>query len=416
MERKEVDLDHHTPEFLAHRFDRYAELRRECPVAFNTANGGFWMITGYEGVHAVARDNETFAHKFEPEPEDGVDYIGIIGVPRPANRPKVGIAETDGPVHADLRRALNPWFAPAEVEKSLALMEAVATWFADAFIEKGSTDLVLDFTTPVPAVLTLKTMGLPCGNWEHFAEFFHATSTYPPGSPEYTVALGNVADMRGELLEHAESRRRRPTEDLTSFLVDVTVDGRALTDIEISNVMWNLVAGGLDTTTSLASWALHHLGTHPDIRRRLIDEPALVPSAIEEYLRYYTPNETLSRTCTRDIEIGGQTIKRGDPVLISWVSANHDETEFPAADEVIVDRADNRHLAFGLGGHRCIGSHVARTQTAVMLREVLNRLPDYEVDAAGFQAYPANGVMTGVATMPVTFTPGPRAGGAKPPF
>jgi len=414
MDRREIEVDHHSAEFLENRFEEYAKLRRECPVAFNTAYGGFWMVTGYEGVQAVARDNDAFAHKFEPGAPDGIDYIGIIGVPRPSNRPKVGIAETDGPWHHELRRALNPWFAPQVVERSAPLMEAVSAWFVDQLIENGETDLVLDYTTPVPAVLTLRMMGLPCENWEHYAEFFHATSTHPPGSPEYMAAVGRAPEMRAELLEHAEARRRQPADDLTSFLVQLTLNGRSLTDEEIGNIMFNLVAGGLDTTTSLTSWAFHHLGTHPAARQRLIDEPDLMPRAVEEFLRYYSPNETLSRTAARDVELCGQQIKRGDRVLISWVSANHDEAVFDHSDEIVVDREENRHLAFGLGGHRCVGSHVARAQSRVMLGEVLRRLPDYEIDTARFTPYPANGVMTGVASMPVTFSKGTRVGGQRP--
>ena len=178
--------------------------------------------------------------------------------------------------------------------------------------------------------------------------------------------------------------------------------------------MWNLVAGGLDTTTSLVSWGLHHLGTVPDARSRLLADPTLVPSAVEEFLRFYSPSETLTRTATRDVELGGRQIARGDVVMISWVSANHDPQAFEQADEIVLDRTANRHLAFGLGGHRCIGAPVARMEAEVMFRDVLHRIPDYVIDEDLFRPYPGNLLMTGVVSMPVVFTAGRRHGGNDP--
>ena len=185
-------------------------------------------------------------------------------------------------------------------------------------------------------------------------------------------------------------------------------------DDEITGIMWNLVAGGLDTTTSLVSWGLHHLGTHTDDRARLIDDPGLIGAAVEEFLRYYSPSETLTRTATRDVELGGRQIRRGDVVFISWVSANHDPAAFDRADEVSIDRAVNKHLAFGLGGHRCIGSSIARIESQLMLGDVLARIGDYEIDADAFKPYPGNLLMTGVVSMPVRFTPTARSGATDP--
>jgi len=174
------------------------------------------------------------------------------------------------------------------------------------------------------------------------------------------------------------------------------------------------VAGGLDTTTSLGGWGLHHIGMHDADRRRLIDEPTLMASAVEEFLRYYSPSESLTRTATRDVELGGRKIKRGDVVFISWVSANRDSGVFANADAVQIDRAENKHLAFGLGGHRCIGSSIARIESVLMLNDVLARVPDYEIDPDGFRPYPGNLLMTGVVTMPVRFTPAARSGVGSP--
>ncbi|WP_419926003.1 cytochrome P450 [Candidatus Poriferisocius sp.] len=409
-----VDIDHQTPEFVADRHNRYHELRERCPVVFNQHYGGFWMVTDYESVAQVARDNETFAHKYEPDAPDGISYMGICGVPRPSYIPRQGVSEIDGPEHADLRRVLNPLMTINAVESNRPRMEAVSGWFLDEIVEAGAADLVLDYTTPVPAVLTLEMMGMVSSNWQHYADFFHATSSYEPSDERYLSAIAHQPDMWGELRDFARFRRENPADDVTSALVSSPLAGRLLSDDEITAIMWNLVAGGLDTTTSLVSWGLHHLGTHPEDRSRLVEDPSLIPAAVEEFLRHYSPSETLTRTATRDVELGGREIRRGDVVFISWVTANHDPEVFDAPDEVRFDRDVNKHLAFGLGGHRCIGSSIARIESELMLRDVLSRIGDYEIDADGFKPYPGNLLMTGVVSMPVAFTPGNRSGAIDP--
>ncbi len=414
MDAETIDIDHQTPEFIANRHSRYHELRERCPVVFNEHYGGFWMVTDYESVAQVARDNETFAHKYEPDAPDGISYHGICGVPRPGYIPRQGVSEIDGPEHADLRRVLNPLMTINAVESTRPRMEAVSAWFIDEIIEAGEADLVLDYTTPVPAVLTLEMMGMVSSNWQHYADFFHATSSYEPTDERYLSAISHQPDMWAELRDFAVFRRENPADDVTTALVSSPLDGRMLSDDEITAIMWNLVAGGLDTTTSLVSWGLHHLGTHPEDRSRLIDDPSLIPSAVEEFLRFYSPSETLTRTATRDVELGGRQIRRGDIVLISWVTANHDPAAFDDPGNIRIDREVNKHLAFGLGGHRCIGSSIARIESELMLRDVLARIGDYEIDLDGFKPYPGNLLMTGVVSMPATFTPGTRSGAADP--
>ena len=383
-------------------------------MVFNEHYGGFWMVTDYESVAQVARDNETFAHKYEPDAPDGVSYQGICGVPRPGYIPRQGVSEIDGPEHADLRRVLNPLMTINAVESNRPRMEAVSAWFIDEIIESGKADLVLDYTTPVPAVLTLEMMGMVSSNWQHYADFFHATSSYEPTDERYRSAITHQPEMWAELRDFAGFRRENPADDVTTALVSSPLDGRMLSDDEVTAIMWNLVAGGLDTTTALVSWGLHHLGTHPEDRARLIEDPSLIPVAVEEFLRFYSPSETLTRTASRDVELGGRQIRQGDIVLISWVTANHDPAVFDDPGSIRIDRAANKHLAFGLGGHRCIGSSIARIESELMLRDVLARMGDYEIDPDGFMPYPGNLLLTGVVSMPATFTPGTRSGAADP--
>ena len=214
-----IDVDHQAPAFVADRHRRYAELRDGCPVVYNQHYGGFWMVTDYESVAAVARDNETFAHKYEPDADDGISYHGICGIPRPPYVPRMGVSEIDGPEHADLRRVLNPYMTPRVIERQRPRMEAVSAWFLDQIVEAGAADLVLDYATPVPAVLTLELMGMESSNWKHYADFFHATSSYEPADARFRSAVARRDDMWAELLSFAAYRRANPADDVTTALV-----------------------------------------------------------------------------------------------------------------------------------------------------------------------------------------------------
>jgi cytochrome P450 len=409
-----VDFDHHSDEFNLNELALNAKLRQKCPVAWNENYGGFWFLTSYDAVTQAARDGEVFAHKYEPNAADGVDYQGEMGVPRPEGQPALGIGEVDGPYHQALRHALAPFFSPGAVQKMQPFMEQSAHWFLDQRIGDGQMDLVLDYASPVPAILTMKLMGLPYENWQMYANLFHSVMAVPQDSPEYTKAIAEVPAMMQGVLEFAAARRAETRDDLTSFLIQFEFDGRRLDDAQLLNILWNLIAGGVDTTTSQTALTLLHLGTHPELRQQLIDHPELYRTATDEFLRYFSVNQQLSRTVTRDIVVGGQHLRRNDRVVISWLAANHDEREFERPDEIALDRAPNRHVAFGLGPHRCIGSHLARLMSAVMVKAVLERIPDYRVDRGGVQEYLGNPSMTGLGKLPVRFTPGVPRGTSRP--
>jgi cytochrome P450 len=409
-----VDFDHHSDEFNRNELAINAELRRKCPVAWNDNYGGFWFLTSYDAVSQAARDGDTFAHKYEPDAVDGLDYQGEMGVPRPEGQPALGIGEVDGPYHQALRHALAPFFSPGAVQRMRPFMEQSAHWFLDQRIGDGQMDLVLDYASPVPAILTMKLMGLPYENWHLYANLFHSVMAVPQDSPDYVKAIAEVPGLMQGVLEFAATRRAEARDDLTSFLIQFEFDGKRLDDAQLLNILWNLIAGGVDTTTSQTALTLQHLGTHPELRVQLIEHPELYRTATDEFLRFFSVNQQLSRTVTRDVVLGGQQLRRNDRAIVSWLAANHDEHEFERPGQIVLDRAPNRHVAFGLGPHRCIGSHLARLMSEVMVRAVLDRIPDYRVDVGGVHEYLGNPSMTGLGALPVTFTAGESRGTAAP--
>ncbi len=408
-DRTVVDFDPHADGYRDDRRGAW-EGMRGCPVAYSPRYGGFWVVSGYDEVVEVARDESTFTSTYRTGADEGFAYLGITGIPRAEGIQPAGIAEAEPAVHTRLRRLLNPYLLPPAVTALTPFMERTAARFLDEHVESGAFDLVLDFTNPVTAVTTLEVIGLPTESWEHYATVFHGTVAYAVGTPEHDEALTHVGEMVRELLAEIADRRRFPRDDLLTRLAELRLDdGGLLDDLHIGAVLWNLIAGGLDTTSSLTAMALQHLDGDHAARRRISEDEELLPLATEEYLRVFCPNETLTRTVLADTVLGGQQLRRGDPLLLSWLSANFDSRRFDRPDEVVLDRAPNPHLSFGIGPRRCIGMHLARALFRIMVREVLGRIPDYRIDRETTRVYERDPCLAGVAAMPATFTPQPRS-------
>jgi cytochrome P450 len=414
--RRVIDFDHHSREY-AEQVARnptayFQEMQTKNPVAWTNSHGGFWVVFRYEDVRRVAEDDATFSSRRDL-PVGVSPFAGIVIPPSPGRTIPI---EMDPPEFFDYRRMLNRRFAPAAVERLKPTMLEFTTWCIDQRIESGQIDLILDLASPVPAMMTLYVLGISLEHWPLYADIGHAVVYTPPSSPEHPKVVAGDLRMRAILREIIRERRRNPGEsaDLITHIAHAQIGGRPIPEAELVDICALIVHGGVDTTTSLIAHTFDYLESHPPERRRLTDNPGLIPSACEEFLRYYTPTQSLARTATRDVELGGQHIKAGDRVMMSWASANHDPAAFEHPEQIDLERFPNRHTGFGLGVHRCLGSNFARAQYTIVVEQAIKRMPDYRLNRGQAERYETFGTINGYVKMPATFTPGAPSGAPAP--
>jgi cytochrome P450 len=401
-----VDLDHHSEPFARDPLAAVTAARASCPVGWSPHHGGFWALTRYDDVVRVLNDATTFSSRHDLEPSS--PFKGVTIPPPPMCFIPV---ETDPPEFMAYRRLLNPMFSPAAVARLEPTMAAFTDWCIDQASERGTIDLVYDLASPVPAMVTLELLGLPTGEWQRYATTFHDMAGYPPGSPELEAAFSSAAEITADLTSLVAARRAspgRPRRGGVDDLVDATVDGAPIPVPVVVDMIKLILAGGIDTTTGAAAGAFVHLAGDPGARQRLAATPALMERAVEEFVRWVTPTPVLARTATCPVHVGGQEIGEHERVMANLFAANRDPAAFERPDDVVLDRAPNRHASFGFGIHRCVGANLARAELAVMLSRVLSRIPDYEVDLSRARRYPSAGVQHGWVTLPATFTPPAR--------
>jgi cytochrome P450 len=317
--------------------------------------------------------------------------------------------EVDPPEFLQFRRLLNPHFSPKAIAGRLPKVERWTNMCLDRVIQSGHIDVVADLANPIPALFTMDFLGLPLEEWADWSWPQHQLNFAPPGSKDSVAAKRQMTANQYHLAELVAQQREQREDGLVSELIDADLKGRRLTDREIVEVCMTIISGGFATTTALTGHALLWLSEHPEAKEWLMAEPdSRIGPATEEFVRWSSPAHALARTVTSDVNFAGQKLQEGDRVLLCWASANHDESVFEAPDQVRLDRTPNRHAAFGFGVHRCIGGAFARAEFGVILRQVLERIPDYEVDTAATQRFPSVGVINGFISMPATFTPGRR--------
>jgi cytochrome P450 len=391
-----TDYDIFDPGYVKDPYPIWDEMRSKCPVAHTGRWGESWMPTRYEDLFAIAQDVEHFsslqilvAPVEIPAGAEGGEFYGV----------RVPPISSDPPEHTWARRLLLPHFSIKAITPYEEETRQLCRSLIDGFIEKGTADAAADYAQQIPPRVIASMLGAPADMADTFTGWVRAALEIGLTKPEVRgPARQGLLSFLNELIN---ARREDPRDDLVSKLLASEVDGRPVPHIHLLGTCLLLVIAGIDTTWSSIGSALWHLAQHPEDRRRLIEEPELMPTAVEEFLRAYSP-VTMARVMTQDHTYGGCPMKEGDRVLMNFPAANRDPEKFPDADRVIIDRAQNPHIAFGVGIHRCAGSNLARMEMRVSIEEWLKRIPEFRLAEPESVTW-AGGQVRGPRQMKVVF-------------
>ena len=389
-----TDFDHTDPAWAADPYPIWADLRQRCPVARTGRYGGTWLPVTHELVSEVAYDTEHFTSRSVVVSEDrpGPDDLPApIGLSPPIT--------SDPPFHALARGMLLPAFGPRAIAAVEPYTRELCRELLAATEGQPVFDAATEYARHIPVRVIVRFLGFPVEDADKFRQFIRLVLEdvdTSAGDEEREAMFAELdAYMDGQIDDHIA----RPRDDLTSFLIDAEIGGSKLSREHIRGTMILLMIAGIDTTWSAIGAALWHLAQHPGDRRRLAAEPELMGSGVEELLRAYAP-VTMARLVAQDFDFHGHPLKEGDWLLLPFPAANRDPAAFENPDVVQLDRARNRHAAFGLGRHRCLGSHLARMELRVALEEWLARYPDFELADPAAVTW-SGGQVRGPRTLPV---------------
>ena len=331
-------------------------------AANNTLEGrGTWVVVHAEDQRRVLQDTATFSSMKDLHGEALGETVPLIPF------------EIDPPMHTAYRAMLNPLLSPKAVARMEPLARARAIELIEGFRAKGSCEIMQDFAFPFAVMVFLTFLGLP---YSRSPEFLDWAEDLLRGTTEKRQET--TRRVHQFMIDLADKRRREPSDDFMTYLVQTDFQGRKLTDKEIRGISFLLFIAGLDTVAAAIGLDMYYLATHPEQQRRLREDPSLIPSAVEEMFRAF-PTIGVLRVATRDVEFLGAPIKKGDWVLCGTYIANRDPAEFPDPDTIDFAREDNRHVLFGYGPHRCLGSHLARRELIIGIEEFLGRLPFFRI-------------------------------------
>lgn len=387
--------DFNDQEFL---YEVYAVMReskpfshQDCPFVGPTP-GGAWVATRYDDCYEIARNWRSFSSR--PLTMDGsLMWFGDI------------VITIDPPRQQQLRKVLNPYFSPGRMKQLEPQVRAVTDGLIDNFIESGRGDLA-DVAWQQPGIVFFRyLLGMPVQD----VPFYLETTDVAVNGESEEVRNAAMTNLYLRVREEIDRRRGEPPrDDLIDALLDAEIEGEKLRfDDVVANVML-LVQAGLETTSSAMSFAFFYLGSHASERDRLVRDRELMPTAIEEFIRFAGSIHGLNRSVTDETELSGHKFSPGQTVVVNYAAANRDPREFDQPDKCILDREANRHLGFGAGVHRCLGSNLARLEFRVGVEQVLARMPDYAIPAGVTAEFHGNSVTRGYRTLPVVFTPGVR--------
>jgi len=365
-----TDFSHLEPEWSADPYPIQDDLRQRCPIAHTDRFGGGWLPTRYEDVASIAYDPERFSSRaiimsnFRPPHE-----IAPVGGSPPIS--------SDPPFHHDARKLLLPAFTKAAVGRQEPGTRALCHSLVDAFGERDAVDAAAEYAQHIPMRVIADMLGFPPEDGPQFRIFVENTLEGVNLPPEERIA--RMTQLFDYLVAQVHDHLDHPREDLTTYLINAELHGRKLEPSHVVGTLVLLLIAGIDTTWSAIGASLWHLAKTPADRERLVAEPGLLPTATEEFLRAYAP-VTMARLVRQDMHWRGADMKADDWILLSFPAANRDPAQFDRAGEVVIDRQANRHAAFGLGIHRCVGSHLARMELRTALEVWLERIPEFTLE------------------------------------
>jgi cholest-4-en-3-one 26-monooxygenase len=381
--------------------DAFRTLRREAPVYFHgePAGRGFWALTRYADVLMASKDPATFSsHRGGTNiPDYAPSDLSVM---------QLMLINMDPPHHAKFRRLTRMGFTPRMVAKVEPLIQRAAAEIVDRVAKLGECDFVRSISAELPLIVLCDILGVPREDRGKIFDWSNRLIGFD--DPEFQTSLEDGKRAAAEVWMYAGQLAMQrgsspPDADLVAALVHAQVDGEKLTEMELASFFLLLSVAGNETTRNLISGGLLTLLEHPAELRRLKDDPSLLPTAVDEMLRWITPVMHFRRTATRDVELHGQKIKEGDKVVLYYVSANRDEEVFPDAHRFDVGRTPNDHLAFGAGEHFCLGASLARLEIRIMFAELLRRVPD--IALSGHVRRLRSNFINGWKQIPVRFTP-----------
>jgi len=401
VQRTEVDL--YSPDVYTGRLphDLFKLLRHEAPVYWHREpdGPGYWALTKYDDIVAVSQDSATFSSARMGTNIDDPSPDGLAMIQR-------FMLNMDPPRHTVYRRLVATGFTPAMIRRLEPHVREITTRIIDHVASRGACDFVAEVAAELPLQVIAELVGVPHDDRHRVFDWSNRLVGFD--DPELTTSAEDGMQAATELFLYAHQlaaqRREAPRDDVISVLLQAEIEGQALSEPEFDAFFLLLVVAGNETTRNAIAGAMRAFIEHPGQRQRLIDDPSLMPVAVEEMLRWVSPLIYFRRTATRDTQVRGQRICEGEKVVMYYPSANRDEDVFEDADVFDVTRDPNPHLAFGGGGHHfCLGASLARLEMRVMFEELFRRLPD--IGLAGEPRRLRSNFVNGIKNLPVRFTP-----------
>ncbi len=366
-----TDFDILDDDYIVHPEKRWAEQRERCPIAFTERRQRTWLPVKYEDLSDIAHDVDRFSSR-------DIAVVSPFEVPLNDVFPVPPIS-SDRPVHTWARRLLLPAFGPTAIEKMTPITRALAEELIEEHFTDGTGDVAVDYARHIPVRIIAQMLGIPLEDEEKFTGW--VVRTLQEGFQNLDGAMDVLGEMTMYFSAQVAERRAMASEDRPDDVITMLIEAETdepMTDEHLLGTCFLLLIAGIDTTWSAIGSSLWHLAANPEDQQRLRDDPSLIPMAVEEFLRVYSP-VTMARYVTEDTEFKGCPMQEGDKILMAFPAGNHDPDMFEDADKVIIDREKNRHFAFGSGIHRCLGSNLARMEIKVAIETFLEKVPTFEL-------------------------------------